>query len=128
MKMKFRDDNHKKFYEEKLIETNSVNDTYRKSLFYTLGILKETRDNINSLYDFKGNCIRFEGLKEEWQTGTSIKVCRLAFNLYNGLYGQHDEGESAESYTPYGLFNCSVMEYMFEAIKIRYEIYAWLPH
>lgn len=128
MEYKFKDEEHKKFFKKLVAETNSDKDPYRKALFYTLGLTEETRNNINSLYDFNGNCIDFDGLHGEWQTGTSMKICRLAFNLYNGSYGQHGDTESPEDYTPYGLFDCGLIEYMFEAIRIRYEEYTWLPY
>lgn len=128
MEYKFKDEDHKVFFEEQVTKTNSKNDPYRKALFYTLGLTEETRKNIGNLYNFKENCIEFDGLKKGWQTGTTIRICRLAFNLFNGLYGQHDEVESAVDYTPYGLFDCGLMDYMLEAVKIRYEEYSWLPY
>lgn len=128
MNYKFKDEEHKAFFEEQVAKTNSTSDPFRKSLFYALGLTKETRNNIEQLYDYSESCIEFEGLKKGWQTGTTTKVCRLAFNLYNGLHGEHDEKERASSYTPYELFDCSLMEYMFEAVRIRYEEYSWLPY
>lgn len=128
MNYKFKDEEHKAFFEEQIAKTDSESDPFRKSLFYALGITKETRSNIEQLYSYSEGRIDFEGLNAAWQTGTTIKICRLAFNLYNGLHGEHDEREQASNYTPYGLFDCSLMEYMFEAVKIRYEEYSWLPY
>lgn len=128
MGYRFKDDEHKTFFEKQVEKTNSTNDPYRKALFYTLGLTEETRRNIKSLYDYEENCIDFEGLNKGWQTGTTIKVCRLAFNLFNGLYGQQDEAENHMNYTPYGLFDCGLMDYMLEAVRIRYEEYSWLPY
>ena len=118
--MVFKDEHHKWFYEANIARTNSQRDTERKALFYALGLTSETRNNINQLYNFNENCIRLEGLKKPWQTGTTIRVCRLAFNLYNGDCGEYDESERARDYTPYNLFDCGLAPYMLEAVKIRY--------
>jgi len=118
--MLFKDDQQKAFYNSSVDKTGSHRDRERKALFYTLGLTAETRKNINQLYDFDKNCVKIEGLKKPWQTGTTIRVCRLAFNLYNGTCGQYDESEQTRNYTPYNLFNCSLAPYMLEAIKILY--------
>jgi hypothetical protein len=65
------DNRHREFYEGCIQRTNSVDDPYRKALFYTLGLTDETRRNINHLYDFEERGIDFTGLFEPWQTGTS---------------------------------------------------------
>ena len=116
--MVFKDNQHWKFYDENIERTNSQRDSERKALFYTLGLTKETINNIEGLYNFNENCIKIEGLREGWQTGTTIRICRLAFNLYNGFCGQHDD--QAENYTPYNLFDYGLASYMLEAVKIRY--------
>lgn len=129
MNYKFKDSDHKNFYEEWINKTNSSKDPYRKALFYTLGLTEETRNNINSLYNLKRNCVKFEGLNKGWQTGTTLRICRLAFNLYNGFCGTKNEDEEfdAADYTPYWLFNCGLLNYMLEAVKIRYEEYMRIP-
>ena len=55
---------------------------YHKALCYCLGISDDTRRNINSIYDFKTGCVKTECLHEGWQTSGSMKVVRMAFNLY----------------------------------------------
>lgn len=122
----FLDSQHEAFYENNIVKTGSYNDPYRKALFYTLGLTEETRRNIKSLYDNESRCIEFSGLFAGWQTGTSKKVTRLAFNLYSGFLGEtgEEETDSTEGYTPYYLFSCGLMPYMFEAIKLRYPEYA----
>lgn len=72
---------HEKFYYEKLKEVRKQ-DAYHKALCYCLGISPDTRRNINSIYDFKTGDIKTECLCEGWQTGSSMKVVRLTFNLY----------------------------------------------
>ncbi|HBK69353.1 MAG TPA: hypothetical protein DDZ91_11980 [Firmicutes bacterium] len=117
--MLFKDDQHRAFYNSAIEETNSQNDRERKALFYTLGLTSETKNNINHLYGFQKNYIRPEGLKKSWQTGATIRICRLAFNLYNGTYG--DDLAESRYYTPYNLFDYGLlMPYMLEAVKILY--------
>lgn len=55
---------------------------YCKALCYCLGISDDTRRNINSIYDFKTGCVKTECLHEGWQTSGSMKVVRMALNLY----------------------------------------------
>lgn len=125
-KMKFINNSHKAFYEENIRKTNSQNDPYRKALFFTLGLTDETRKRINELYDFNEHGIDIEGLDKPWHTNTTMKVCRLAFNLYNGFNGQLDSNTSVDDpamYTPENLFCCDLAPYFYEAVKIRYPEY-----
>ncbi|PYG88469.1 hypothetical protein LY28_01318 [Ruminiclostridium sufflavum DSM 19573] len=127
MLLKFKDIIHKDFFESMVKKTNCKNDPYRAALFYTLGLTAETRCNINLLYNFKENCIEFDGLNAGWQTGTTIRLCRLAFNLYNGFTDEQGDGKENKEgrfYSPYWLFDCSLIDYMLEAIKIRYAEYS----
>lgn len=124
--MIFKDKEHEDFYNLNIERTNSFNDPYRKALFYTLGLTEETRNNIDSLYSFKWREINFDGLRQGWQTGTSMRITRLAFNLYNGFCGDTDDEEykyDSRNYTPYYLFDTGMLPYMLEAIKLRYQEY-----
>ncbi len=125
--MKFIDKEHEVFYKSNILKTNSQEDPYRQALFYALGLTEETRNNINSLYDYKEKCINFDGLNAPWQTGTTTKVTRLAFNLYNGFSGDSGEDspiDDSSNYTPHDIFDNSLMPFMFVAIKLRYPAYA----
>lgn len=87
---------HEKFYYEKLKEVR-YQDVYHKALCYCLGISDDTRRNINSIYDFKTGCVKTECLHEGWQTSGSMKVIRMAFNLYcNGTPSVDDYTEAEE--------------------------------
>lgn len=123
--MKFINEIHRRFYEDCINRTNSHSDPYRKALFYTLGLTDETRRYINSLYDFEERGVSFEGLFQPWQTGTSLKVTRMAFNLYNGFAGDTGENKTdePEQYTPDNLFCTGLAVYFFEAVKLRYPEY-----
>ena len=119
---------HMMFYCENVIKTKSERDVYRKAFFYTLGILVTTRTNIDSLYDFQSNCPKLDGFGQKWQTEYTLKLCRLAINLYNGLHQNGTSWEDATTdtdgkYTPYELFSMPFVKYMVEAIKIRYPQY-----
>lgn len=86
----FISDAHEKFYYEKLKKVR-YQDVYHKAICYCLGISDDTRRNINSIYNFKTGCVKTERLHEGWQTSGSVKVVRMAFNLYcNGTPGNTD--------------------------------------
>lgn len=125
MAIMFKNDQHRQFYEEQIEKTNSYTDRYRKAFFYALGLLEDTRRNINQLYDFEERGIDVTGLRKPWQTSGSIKVCRLAFNLYNGYTGS---GKAAPLFTPYELFDSGLINYMLEAVKIRYSDYSHIEN
>ena len=106
---------HEKFYYENLKEVR-YQDVYHKALCYCLGINDDTRRNANRIYDFKTGCVKTECLHEGWQTSGSVKVVRMAFNLYcNG---------ECRQYTVEELFCCAYAPYFGQAIQIRYPEYA----
>ncbi|MNC51791.1 hypothetical protein D3C75_1010990 [compost metagenome] len=114
--------------------TRSQQDPYRKALFYLLGLTQQTRQHIRDVYDYEESCIRLEALEQGWQTNTSSKLTRLALNLFDGYTGSDEtSGGHARNYSPYYLFDTSLMPYFFEGIKLRYPAYAvdikrdWLP-
>lgn len=116
--IKFASKEHKEFY-NKMMDKVKVNDSYHRAFFYCMGISGETRRNIGQLFDFKKDCIEPDGLHEGWQTGGSIRLTRLAFNLWNGYSEQDNEKMS----TPYELFDCGYAPYFLEAIKMKYPEY-----
>jgi hypothetical protein len=109
---------HRAFFFENLAKAKN-DDAYHQAFFYLVGCSSDTRRNINSLFDFKENCIRPEGLEKGWQTGGTRRLCRLAFNLWNGYTEQGGESMA----TPYELFDCGYARYMLEGIKLRYPEY-----
>lgn len=117
-KIRFVNEEHKAFYTQMLAKTKN-DDSYHRAFFYTMGLCEETRRNIGTFFDFKERCITPEGLHAGWQTGTTYKLCRLAFNLWNGWVEKGNEQSSA----PYELFDCEFSPYFFEAIKLRYPEY-----
>ena len=120
---------HEKFYYEKLKEVR-YQDVYHKALCYCLGINDDTRRNANRIYDFKTGCVKTECLHEGWQTSGSVKVVRMAFNLYCNATPSVDDYTDAEEqinecrqYTVEELFCCAYAPYFWQAIQIRYVIH-----
>lgn len=72
---------HKNFYLEYLSQCR-YKDVYHKALVYCLGIDADTRNHVNRIYDFKSGCVKTECLNEGWQTSGSMRIVRMAFNLY----------------------------------------------
>ena len=54
-----------------------------------------------------------------WQTSGTVKVCNLAFNLWNGFA---EEGRERFC-TPEELFCCGYAPYFMEGTKLRYPEY-----
>ena len=117
---------HEKFYYEKLEEVR-YQDVYHKALCYCRGISDDTRRNANRIYDFETGCVKTECLHEGWQTSGSVKVVRMAFNLYcNGTPSVDDYKDAEEQinecrqYSVEELFWCAYAPYFWQAIQIRY--------
>ena len=127
--MEFIDSAHKEFYAKKLDELKkfSKTDVYYRSLVYTLGICETTRDHFSSIFDIKEGKININSIGSAWQTGTSEKVTRMAFCLWNRcMYDSEEdreEGKMSSGYNPSEVFCCSYAPYFWEAIKIRYPEY-----
>ena len=122
----FKNRQHENFYNEYL-EKRRYKDVYHRALVYCLGIDRDTREHIDSIYDFNAGLVKPECLHEGWQTSGSAKIVRLAFNLYcNGMPSIEDgmkEDEilgECQSYTVEDIFCCGYARYFWEAVKIRY--------
>lgn len=127
----FKSAAHKDFYLEYLPQCR-YQDVYHKALVYCLGIDTDTRNHVNRIYDFKSGYVKPKCLNEGWQTSGSMRIVRMAFNLYcNGTPSVFDiedaEGQLRECgcYTVEDLFCCGYAKYFWEAIKIRYPEYCY---
>ena len=128
----FKSEEHEKFYQEYLQKCRRQ-DVYHKVLVYCLGIDRDTREHIDRIYDFKSGCVKTECLHEGWQTSGSVRIVRMAFNLYcDGTpsvfdYEGNPDNELREcrEYTVGELFCCGYARYFWEAIKIRYPEYCF---
>lgn len=122
--MIFLDKDHEKFYNEKVDIIGALADAERKSLIYILGLTETTRIHFEEIYNQKGNVIvaTKKMFKEPWQTGTSLALIRLAYNLYGGFTGKEDD--EAYKYSVLSIFSScrTLIPYLYEAIKIRFEM------
>ena len=116
--IRFSSKAHRDFFVEMMGKCRK-NDTYHRAFFYVMGIASETRANINRMFDFKNDWIIPEGMHGGWQTSGTVRVCQLAFNLWNGYSGERQGDE----FTPNDLFCCEFAPYFMEGIKIRYPEY-----
>ena len=69
----FKSREHEKFYEEYLKKCR-YQDIYHRALVYCLGIDRDTRNNVNKIYNFKTGCVKTECLQEGWQTSGSLRI------------------------------------------------------
>lgn len=127
--MVFESKAHETFYYEKLSQAR-YQDAYHEALLYILGISEDTRAHFDSIYDMKSGCIRTECLKEGWQTSGSMRVVRLAFNLYTdgtpsvGDYKRKDEQiDECSEYSVSDIFCCGYAMYFWQGIRLRYPEY-----
>ena len=126
----FRNAEHAELYEE-ILDKMGNNDVYHISLAYLLTLDIVTREHITDCFDFDRDVIEIEALNQPWQTGTSQKTTRLAFNLWNGC---NDDGETytdkdgyivplpSSKYAVDKIFCSEYAKYYFEAIKLRFSI------
>lgn len=128
----FRNKEHRNFY-KKYLQKCRYQDVYHKAFVYCLGIDRDTRVNVNKIFDFKSGCVKTECLYEGWQTSGSAKIIRMAFHLYcNGTPSVYDrEGaeeqlKECQCYTVKNLFCCEYARYFWEAVKLRYPEYCFL--
>lgn len=132
--MIFQDEEHEELF-NKLCKKMPYLDGYHLSLAYLLTMDNVLRNHIGELYDVKKDVIIFEGLNKPFQTHTSKKTTRLAFNLWDGsVYDSappetyiNKDGEKvyipSEYYAPDNIFNCTYAPYYIEALKMRFEIF-----
>lgn len=85
---------------------------------------------VEEIYDFETGCVKTECMSAGWQTSGSLKIIRMAFNLYcNGtptVYekeGVEGKLKECEHYTVEDLFCCEYAPYFWQAIQLRYPEY-----
>ena len=127
--MEFIDDEHEKFWEEKnlIMQKYGKTDVYYKSIVYTLGICETTRSNFDKIFSIENGEINIDSINSAFQTGTSEKVTRMAFSLWNRCNYDSEKdrqkGKISEYYNPSEIFCCSYAPYFVEALKLRYPEY-----
>lgn len=101
--IRFSSKAHRDFFLE-MVGKCKTNDSYHRAFFYVMGISAETRANINQMFDFKNDWIMPEGMHGGWQTSGTVRVCQLAFNLWNG----YSDDRQGDEYTPMTCFAVSM--------------------
>lgn len=125
--IRFADKDHKKGYNA-LIKLMKRNDCYHKALAYLITLDNVCREHIDDLFDLQEDTIKPDGVHKAWQTGTSQKTSRLAFNLWNNFTGTVDDeadelNDSERNYAVDEIFCCSYAPFYYEAVKLRYPEY-----
>ncbi|WP_101698685.1 DUF6075 family protein [Clostridium minihomine] len=131
LNVKFVDEEHYDFFMQKVSAFGA--DCYLKALIYTIGICPDTRNQWNSIYDKSNHSIKLEVINEGWQTSGSVKVTRLAFQLFTDgtptayTYDDQDNEvpdiKECRQYSVSDIFCCSYAPFFVEAIKLRYPEY-----
>lgn len=116
--IKFASKEHENFFFSMLAKCGNT-DSYHRAFFYCVGISDTARRNVGRIFNFENDCINPDGLHEGWQTGGTVRLTRLAFNLWNGYVEEREERLS----TPYEIFDCGYAPYFYEAIRQRYPEY-----
>ena len=132
MDIVFADEAHERFFYEKVRELpNSRRDSEEIAMIYTLGICDKTRAAFSNIVDQRTFQVTPLVLFAGRQTSASVKVTRLAINLYTGfsqevkrddsIEGYHI-GEDSSDYAVEEIFDCPYAKYFLEAVKLRYDI------
>lgn len=125
--IRFADKDHKKGYNA-LIKLMKRNDCYHKAIAYLITLDNVCREHTDDLFDLQEDTIKPDGVHKAWQTGTSQKTSRLAFNLWNNFTGTVDDeadelNDPKSNYTVDEIFCCSYAPFYYEAVKLRYPEY-----
>lgn len=121
MIMKFYDVEHEQGYKA-IISRMAYADEYHNAVAYLLALDNVTRKHVSDVFNFADDCIVPDALSKAWQTSTSLKTTRLAFNLWCGWCSDSEEEPNAEAYSVASIFNSGYAEYYLNAIGIRFNI------
>lgn len=123
--MLYADSRHKTFFLRHRAVAQGSHET--EALIYLLGICDTTRNHYSEIYDENTREIDIAQLQKGWQTGTTIKITRLAFNLFSGfIYEDSDDffkNKISKYYSVDEIFSCGYGPYLYQAIKLRYPEY-----
>lgn len=124
----FVDREHYDFFIKKSVQLNA--DVYLKALIYAVGINDDTRQRWSSFYDEVKREIKPEVIGKAWQTSTTRRITRLAFQLFTDgtptafNYTVEDDREiEIQQYSVSDIFCCEYAPFFVEAIKLRYPEY-----
>lgn len=133
----YNDEHFKRYWAVRDMMGGSPRDPYRAAVAYLIALDRVLYEHMRDVFDFEEGLIKREGLHKDWQTGTSVKTTRLAFNLWNDcatdgeVYTDKDgyEAELPSSYfTPSEIFSSAeYAPYYWQAIRLRFEYDRVLP-
>ncbi len=119
--MIFKDECHETLFRS-IMQKMNYDDIHHITLAYLIALDDVCRNHVEEMYDFEERCISPECLGKAWQTDTSRKTTRLAYNLYTGSTLFCEDNEI--SYCSVSdIFCCSYAPYYWQALKIRYPEY-----
>lgn len=131
MSLLFKNDDHQKFYYDKLSRLKDV-DIYQQSLVYLLGLSETTRMHFQRIFNIETNTIQPDCVYAAWNTSSTIRIIHLAFNLYtNGTPTPFNLEEKTNerlqyiqsNYCPIELFSdYENFEYFVQALRLRFNI------
>lgn len=121
-KLLFRNEEHENNYYAVLNQMHS-SDCYHKSIAYLFALDSTLNDHIQDVFDFNQDCIKRDALQKDWNTSSSRRSLRLAFNLWNGCYFDNDiQDTTSELYSVSEIFcNMEFFEYYIVAVKLRFK-------
>jgi hypothetical protein len=119
--MFFKDDYHEKNYDS-ILKRMAYVDAYHDSMAYLLALDSILRDHMDDVFDFQQDCIVPDALRKPWQTGTSLRTTRLAFNLWCGWCSDDDNVENMDAYAVSRIFDGTLADYYMVAVCIRFNI------
>lgn len=118
-KIIFKSKEHKGFYETN-IEKVTCPDCYHKALIYAIGISEITRNHFSEIYSYEKDCILRNCLRSAWVTGSTIKLLRLAFNLYTDR--TVEAAKDDRLYSVFEIFsNYEFAPFFMQAVLLRFQ-------
>lgn len=120
----FYDEQHEQFF-YKQVEKQHVkfSDVERISLFYLLGLMPETRQHFEEIYNVEWKGINVEAPTLAFQTSGTRAITKLGFILFNDYREPYDFAEGIMVSPNLLTIFCSVdLEYvpfMYQAISLR---------
>ncbi len=119
--MKFNSKDHENSYNQQLERCNISKDAERQALIYLLTLTNDLRNHFEDCYDKTNSSINSDVINSAWVTSTDAKIIRLAFNLFNWSAPTVESGDDINNYLPINIFDTDLRDFLFEAVKIRFE-------
>lgn len=120
--MIFRNEEHNNEFVSLVKRMGAQDDVYKLTLAYLLTLDQVCSKHIEEIYNFDDRRIVPEVLGKSWQTSTSLKTTRLAFNLYTGAT-QFCPEDSIRRLSVADIFSCELAPYYWEGVKLLYAVY-----